>query len=90
MPNNNAISGKKQPSKKLQYIKKNTFTIFMVVTVGILLVSPDAKSFVLRQLMATGIFNASIDKKDVDKASLTNTDFTFTDAKGSIQNTSSL
>lgn len=90
MPNNNEISEKKPTSKKLQYIKKIAFTIFMIIAVGILLVSPDAKSFVLRQLMTTGIFNASIDKKDADIASLPNTDFTFTDGKGSVQNTSSL
>ena len=90
MTNNKEVSNKKPPQKKLQYIKKNAFTIFMVIAVGILLISPDAKSFVLRQLMSTGIFNASIDKKDADTVSLTNTDFTFTDGKGSIQNTSSL
>lgn len=90
MANNNEVSKKRPPSNKLQYIKKNAFAIFMVIAVGILLVSPDAKSFVLRQLIRTGIFNASIDKKDTDTARMTNTDFTFTDAKGSIQNTSSL
>lgn len=90
MTSNNKVSEKKTPSKKLQYIKKNAFTIFMVIAVGILLVSPDAKSFVLRQLMSTGIFNASIDKKDADTARLANTDFTFTDGKGNVQNTSSL
>lgn len=90
MLNNNDVSKKKPLSNKLQYIKKNALTIFMVIAVGILLVSPDAKSFVLRQLMATGIFNASMDKKDADTTSLTNTDFTFIDGKGSIKNTSSL
>ena len=90
MSNNNEVSEKKPPSKKLQYIKKNALTIFMVVAVGILIISPDAKSFVLRQLMTTGIFNASIDKKDADTTNLTNTDFTFTDGNGSVQNTSSL
>jgi thiol-disulfide isomerase/thioredoxin len=90
MLNNKEVSENKRPSKKLQHIKKNAFTIFVVIAFGILLVSPNAKSFVLRQLMATGIFNASLDKNDVDTASLVNTDFTFTDEKGSLQNTSSL
>ncbi|MFC7526694.1 TlpA family protein disulfide reductase [Parapedobacter sp. GCM10030251] len=52
-------------------------------------VNPDAKSFVLRQLMATGLFNASIDKKDSDAVSKA-VDFNFVDEKGNVQNTSSL
>jgi len=55
-----------------------------------MLFSPDAKSFVLRQLMATGIFNASIDKKEDDATSQINTHFEFMDEKGNIQNTSTL
>src|SRR5690606_23112295 len=72
------------------YIRKNAFTIVMVIFVGIMLFSPDAKSFVLRQLMATGLFNASMDKKDAGTANQANTDFDFTDEKGNVQNTASL
>lgn len=73
-----------------QYLKKNIFTVLMVIFVGLMLFSPDAKSFVLRQLMATGIFNASIDKKDGDQTNQINTDFEFVDKKGNVQSTSSL
>ncbi|MDF0720171.1 TlpA disulfide reductase family protein [Kaistella sp. PBT33-4] len=90
MLNNKEVSKKKPPASKLQYIKKNAFTIVMVIFVGIMFVSPDAKSFVLRQLMATGLFNASMDKKDAATASQANTDFDFTDEKGNVQNTASL
>ncbi|WP_288096342.1 TlpA disulfide reductase family protein [Hydrotalea sp.] len=90
MLNNKDVSKEKPPANKWHYIKKNAFTILMVIAVGILLVSPDAKSFVLRQLMATGLFNASIDKRDVDISNKVNTDFDFSDIKGNLQNTSSL
>lgn len=91
MMTNNEISNEKPPANKVwQYIKKNGFTILMVIFGGAMFVSPDAKSFVLRQLMATGIFNASIDKKDAGTASQANTDFDFMDEKGNVQNTSSL
>ncbi|WP_240775500.1 TlpA family protein disulfide reductase [Sphingobacterium psychroaquaticum] len=73
-----------------QYPKKNIFTLLIVIFVGSMLFSPDAKSFVLRQLMATGIFNASIDKKEDDATSQINAHFEFMDEKGNIQNTSTL
>jgi len=90
MLNNKEVSKKKPPASKWQYIRKNAFTIVMVIFVGIMFFSPDAKSFVLRQLMATGLFNASMDKKDAGTASQANTDFDFTDEKGNMQNTASL
>jgi len=90
MLNNKEVSKKKPPANKSQYIKKNAFTILMIIAVGILLVSPDAKSFVRRQLVTTGLFNASIDKKDAGTASQVNTDFDFVDEKGNVHNTSSL
>ena len=90
MLNNKEVSKKKPPASKWQYIRKNAFTIVMVIFVGIMFFSPDAKSFVLRQLMATGLFNASMDKKDAGTANQANTDFDFTDEKGNVQNTASL
>ena len=77
-------------NNKWKYINNNKFTILMIIIGGILFVSPDAKSFVLRQLVTTGLFNASIDKKDVGTANLANADFDFSDEKGSVQNISSL
>ncbi|WP_437362700.1 TlpA family protein disulfide reductase [Olivibacter jilunii] len=88
MSNNKEISKEKPPNNFWRYIKKNGFTIVMVIFVGVIFVSPDAKSFVLRQLMATGLFNASIDKKSADTAVAN--DFDFADEMGNIQNTSSL
>lgn len=90
MFNNKEVSKDKSPVSKWQYVKKNAFTIIMVIAIGIMLVSPDAKSIVLRQLMVTGLFNPSIDKKDGDATKQINTDFDFVDEKGSVQSTSSL
>ncbi len=89
MPNNKKVPKEKTPpNKSLQYVKKNAFTILMLIFIGVMFVSPDAKSFMLRQLMATGLFNASIDKKSADISSAN--DFDFSDEKGNIQNTTSL
>lgn len=75
-------------NKIWKYIMKNGFTILMVIFIGAIFVSPYTKSFVLRQLMATGLFNASIDKKSADTSSANH--FGFADEKGNVQNTSSL
>src|SRR5690606_12016182 len=89
MSNNKSISKEKQSANKFwQYIRKNSFSIVMGTVLLTMFVSPDAKSFVLRQLMATGLFNASMDKKSADTSSANDLD--FTDEKGNIQNTSSL
>src|SRR5690606_34627752 len=71
-----------------QYIRKNGFTILLVIFIGVMFVSPDAKSFVLRQLMATGLFNASMDGKRTAAPSAH--DFRFVDEQGNIHHTASL
>ncbi|MBK1442268.1 TlpA family protein disulfide reductase [Parapedobacter sp. ISTM3] len=90
MLNNKEVSKEQSSTNKFwQYLKKNGFTILMVIVVGAMLASPDAKSFVLRQLMATGLFNASIDKNDAGTSPQANTDFDFANEKGNVQNTAS-
>lgn len=88
MLNNKEVSKKQPPASRWQYIKKNTFTIVLIIAVGVLFVSPNAKSFVLRQLMVTGLFNASIDEKSTDASPVN--DFDFADERGNVQNTASL
>ena len=90
MSDKKGVSNKKPPANKWQYFRRNAFTILTVIFVGLMFLSPDAKSFVLRQLMATGLFNASMDKENTDTAPQTITDFHFADENGNIQNTSSL
>ncbi len=53
-------------------------------------VSPDLKSWVLRQLMHTGIFNAKIENKTANVSDQTAADFDFEDESENVQNTSSL
>lgn len=77
-------------NKKWQYIKKNGIMILLVLATGIMFFSTDAKSYVLRQLIATGLFNASIGDKEKVTAPVASTDFDFADEKGNIRNTSSL
>lgn len=92
----NEVNNKRSANEKApltgfwKYLNKNLFTGLMVIFIGLMLFSPEAKSFVLRQLMGTGFFNASIDKKDGGGTSQINTDFEFVDEKGKVQNTSSL
>jgi thiol-disulfide isomerase/thioredoxin len=92
MENNKEFSKKDTLSvnKFRQFIRKNGFSIFMGIGVVVLLVSPDAKSWLLRQLMITGIFNANMHKESFNEASQSAIDFNFEDGKGNIQNTSSL
>lgn len=46
MLNNKELSKEKPPTNQFwQYIRKNGFTILMVILIGVLFVSPDAKSF---------------------------------------------
>lgn len=91
MLKNKEVSKEKVSSNKFrQYIRKNGFTTLLLIFIGVMFVSPDAKSFVIRQLMITGLFNANIQSKEADKANHTNIDFDFSDENGSVQNTSSL
>lgn len=73
----------------LGFLKKNGFNIIMLLLI-LMLIIPEAKSFALQQLMVTGLFNASIDVNDMDKASKAQTDFEFVDEKGNLKHTSSL
>jgi thiol-disulfide isomerase/thioredoxin len=81
---------KSSANKFWQFLRKNGFSILMGIAILLMLVSPDVKSFVLRQLMRTGLFNASIEDKRSATSDLSVVDFDFTDHNGNIQNTSSL
>lgn len=79
---------KKSMDRFWQFIKKNGVSTLMAVVLVILLISPDAKSWALRQLVQTGLFNASIkETTTVDQPSV---DFDFDDGKGNVRNTASL
>lgn len=77
-------------NKLLQVLRNNGFSLVMGIAVIVLMVNADAKSFVLRQMMLTGLFNASIDKDATDTSAGTNVDFNFEDENGTVQSTASL
>lgn len=89
--NNKKVLGDNPPENKFwAFVRNYGFSTLMGIAVVIMFVSPDAKSFVLRQLMHTGLFNASIDKADSDTSNLPAVDFAFEDGSGNVWNTSSL
>jgi thiol-disulfide isomerase/thioredoxin len=73
----------------LKMIKKNLSTIVFLIFITILLFSPDAKSFLIKQLMFTGLFNAEISSVNSSDNTLRN-HFDFKDYEGNVQNTSDL
>lgn len=87
---NGAPIGKSVRNRFWPFIRKNGFSVLMGIFVVAMVVSPDAKSFVLRQLMRTGLFNASLDNKASAISSQSAVDFDFADDNGNVQHTSSL
>lgn len=77
-------------SKIVSWLKRNVVSTILLLITAILVLIPDAKTFVLQQLLKTGLFNSSIIKKDAVDLSQVNVDFDFTDTKGEVRNTSSL
>lgn len=85
------MSKEKPPANKfLRFLRKNGFSILMGIALVVMLISSDAKSVVLRQLMRTGLFNASIDDKGSANSNPQAVDFDFIDQMGNVQNTTSL
>jgi thiol-disulfide isomerase/thioredoxin len=77
-------------AKYLLFIKKRGLAILLYAFLVVILVSPAAKSWVLQELVATGLFNASFDKSVPAKSNSANLSFDYLDNQGSIKNTASL
>lgn len=73
-----------------KYLKRNGLTLLMVLFIIVILVNPNAKSWVLQQLMRTGFFNAGIEQVDGDAARKPVENLSFKDESGSIVSTQSL
>lgn len=70
------------------FLKEHGFSIFLGLVVIIMLVSPDAKAWAIRQLMKTGVFNAKIEAAaPADKLVH---DFSFSDLDGNVVSTNQL
>ena len=73
----------------LEMIKKNVSTIVFLIFIVVVMFNPDAKSFLIKQLMFTGLFNAEISSVNSSDNTLRN-HFDFKDYEGNVQNTSDL
>lgn len=71
-------------------IKKNGVTILLGAFVLVLIVSSDAKSWMLQQLVAVGLFKAEIKKEAVNDSSTANTEFAYSNLSGITATTASL
>ena len=71
------------------WLRKNWFTFLMVLSLVVLTVSPSAKSWVMQQLLSTGVFNVDINKESVSNTPA-NTSFSFTNSQGIVTSTASL
>lgn len=72
------------------WFRKNWLTFLMMLFVVIIVVSPNAKSWLLQQLVSTGLFKADIKKEGVNTNSSVNTQFSFTNSAGITASTASL
>ncbi len=70
-------------------IKKNWLNALILAILAILLFSPSAKSWLLEQLIKTGLFNTEI-KKDAHQDVAANTDFSYADSSGIVTSTKAL
>lgn len=73
----------------LNKIKKHFSSILMLIVFGLLIFSPDAKSFLIKQLVFTGLFNAEISSVNSTDNTLEN-HFDFKDYEGNIRSTADL
>ncbi|MDR2235048.1 MAG: TlpA family protein disulfide reductase [Chryseobacterium sp.] len=73
------------------WIRKNRSTLVLFVFFVILLVSPDTKAWLMRQMISTGIFNSTIKESPVstEKGSAA-ISFEVADEKGTVINTAQL
>lgn len=77
-------------NKTKQWLKKNGFTTLLIGFLLLMLVSPDAKSWVLQKLVSTGLFRAHIQQEGVSGVTTTETAFRFVNEKGAVNATDSL
>jgi len=70
-------------------LKKRWLSILFYALIVVFLFSPDAKSWLLKQVVSTGLLKAEI-KKDSDKNTSVAVTFSYTDAKGEPATTADL
>ncbi|HAO07511.1 MAG TPA: TlpA family protein disulfide reductase [Chryseobacterium sp.] len=71
------------------WIRKNWSTVIMIAVLILLWVNPDAKAWVMRQMISTGLFNSKIEEK-TEESSLVTPNFSVKNENGEIIETSQL
>ncbi|WP_336732568.1 TlpA family protein disulfide reductase [Chryseobacterium sp. VD8] len=71
------------------WIRKNWSTVIMIAVLILLWVNPDAKAWVMRQMISTGLFNSKIEEK-TENSSLLPPNFSVKNERGEIIETSQL
>ncbi|MBX9889131.1 MAG: TlpA family protein disulfide reductase [Flavobacteriaceae bacterium] len=89
MIENNNQQNKLSGLINLKMIKKHFSTILFVIAISVLLFSPDAKSFLIKQLMFTGLFDAKISSVNSADNAVRN-HFDFKDYNGNNRSTADL
>lgn len=77
------------------WLRKNWSTILLFAIFIVLLVSPDAKAWLMRQVISTGLLNSKIKEKNIEKSTVENSarfsnNFSVIDEKGQSISTSEL
>ena len=77
------------------WLRRNWSTVLLGIIFIVLLVSPDAKAWLMRQIISTGLLNSKIEKKTTEKPSnksvaVSVQNFSVRNDKGKIINTSDL
>lgn len=74
----------------MNWVKKRWGSILIYTLLALLIFSPDAKSWLLQQVVSTGLLKADIKKATPDKDLPEATSFSFTDAYGKTTTTADL
>jgi thiol-disulfide isomerase/thioredoxin len=75
--------------RSLLWIRKNLSTVIMIAVLILLWVNPDAKAWVMKQMISTGLFNSKIEEK-TENSSLLPPNFSVKNERGEITETSQL
>ena len=73
-----------------QFIRKNVVSIILALFIGVLLFVPNAKAYLLKGLLSTGIFNASTKKESDTVNAAKPANLSFSDKNGNHINTNDL
>ncbi|MVZ67626.1 redoxin domain-containing protein [Sphingobacterium sp. DK4209] len=77
-----------ESNKFISFLREHGFSLVLGLVIVLLIVSPDAKAWALRQIMKTGIFNAKIEEQASDLKQIH--DFSYSDEQGNVFSTERL